>query len=340
MIKKLITTVTFIALLISFYLFYTIGKQGALKEEFTIYINSNDSYQVVFDKLKPKLKNPGLFNKIASLKKYPTLIKDGKYILKSDQSVISIVNDLRIGKQVPVNIKFNNQESLEQLALRLSEQLEVNSTDLYEIMQDSSFIAKNGFTSKTALAMYLPNTYQVYWDIEPEQLRARFLNEYRKFWNESRTEKAKKQGLNPIEVSILASIVQKETSYLPERPTVAGLYLNRLHRSIPLQADPTVIYALKQAYGQDFEVKRVLNKDLLIDSPYNTYKHRGLPPGLISMPDLSAINAVLNPSNHDYIFMCASVENPGQHEFARSLTKHNQNAAKYRAWINQQGIKR
>ncbi|MGB0777261.1 MAG: endolytic transglycosylase MltG [Flavobacteriaceae bacterium] len=340
MIKKIILGSLFLGLLISIAVFYSVSVQGALTEKTTIYISSEDSYSEVFEKLKPRMKSPQLFDKIAALKKYPSLIKDGKYIIGTDQSIISIVNDLRIGKQVPVNIKFNNQDNLEQLAIRLSEQLELNSGDLYRVLSDSSFIAKNGFTINTALAMYLPNTYQVYWDIEPEQLRARFLNEYRKFWNDNRVAKAKAQGLSPIEASILASIVQKETSYLAERPTVAGLYLNRIHQGIPLQADPTVIYALKQAYGQDFEVKRVLNKDLLINSPYNTYKHRGLPPGLISMPDLSSINAVLNPAQHDYIYMCASVDNPGQHEFARSLSKHNANAAKYRRWINQQGIKR
>jgi UPF0755 protein len=163
------------------------------------------------------------------------------------------------------------------------------------------------------------------------------LKEYQKFWTNSRKEKAKKIGLTPIQVSILASIVQKESSYVPERKTIAGLYLNRLKNKWPLQADPTIIFALKRKSGNDKTIKRVLLKDLEIDSPYNTYKNIGLPPGPISMPDISSIDAVLNASKHEYYYMCASVTDLGKHVFAKTLAQHNINARKYQNWVAKQG---
>ena len=188
--------------------------------------------------------------------------------------------------------------------------------------------------------MYIPNKYEIYWNTSPEKLRAKMLSEYQKFWNENRTAKAKKLGLTKDQVITLASIVQKETAQISERPTVAGLYLNRYNDNWPLQADPTVIYALKEKHGHDKVFKRVLNKDLTINSKYNTYKHTGLPPSLIAMPDISAIDAVLNPEKHNYYYMCASVDNIGYHDFAKTLSQHNRNALKYQNWISKQGIKR
>ena len=188
--------------------------------------------------------------------------------------------------------------------------------------------------------MYIPNSYEFYWNTNAIDFRTKMLKEYNRFWNEDRLEKAEKLKLSKEGVITLASIVQKETSNVSERTMVAGLYLNRLQNNWPLQADPTIIFALKKKYGQDKIIKRVLLNDLRIESEYNTYKNIGLPPGPIAMPDISSIDAVLNPKTHNYFYMCASVTNLGSHEFARTLTQHNRNAAKYQKWINQQGINR
>jgi UPF0755 protein len=191
------------------------------------------------------------------------------------------------------------------------------------------------------MAVYLPNSYEFFWNTSAEEFRDRMLKEYRRFWSEDRLQKAKSIGLTPLQVISLAAIVHKETAKVEERPRVAGLYLNRLERSMLLQADPTVIYAIKKHTGNyDTVIKRVLYKDLELDSPYNTYRFTGIPPGPITMPDISAIDAVLNAENHDYLYMVANVENFGYHKFAESLTQHNRNKVQYVRWINERKIKR
>ena len=338
--KKIISSLIALIVLIPSILWYQSKVQSALNQEVIIYIDKEDSFDSINTKLNPFLKHKRLFKTIADLKKYPLLIKTGKYTLSEELSIIDLINKLRIGDQDAVAIKFNNQENLESLAARLADQIATDSTSIIQAMQDEVFLQKNGFNKETALAMYIPNTYEVYWNISAKDLIGRFLKEYKRFWNDKRLSLAKKQNLTAIEVSTLASIVQKESSFNPERPIIAGLYLNRINRGIPLQSDPTVIYVLHQKYGENFEVRRVLTKDTYIQSPYNTYQNKGLPPGPISMPDINAIEAVLNPQKHNYIYMCASVEQPGQHEFARTLKAHNANARKYQNWINTQGIKR
>ena len=188
--------------------------------------------------------------------------------------------------------------------------------------------------------MFIPNSYELYWNTSAEKFRSRMLREYNKFWTQNRINKVKNLGLSKDQVITLASIVQKETAKKQERPMVAGLYLNRLKKGWPLQADPTVIYSIKEQKGQDFVVRRVLTKDLEIKSPYNTYLNKGLPPTLIAMPDISSIDAVLNPAKHNYMYMTASITNLGFHEFASSLSQHNRNAAKYHRWLNKQRILR
>ena len=207
-------------------------------------------------------------------------------------------------------------------------------------MLDATFLSKNKFNDKTALGMYVPNSYELYWNTSAIQLRERMLKEYNQFWTTKRINKARELNLTRTQVISLASIVQKETAKISERPIVAGLYLNRIKRRIPLGADPTIIYALKEKHGQDFVVKRVLYKDLKIDSPYNTYIHRGIPPSLIAMPDISSIDAVLFSAKHNYIFMCVNVDKLGYHAFAATAREHSKNAAKYHRWLNQQGINR
>ena len=242
---------------------------------------------------------------------------------------------------VPVNLAFNNQERLENFAGRVGSQIEADSLSLLNAFRDSKFLQENGFTEENVLSMFIPNSYEFFWNTSATKFRDRMAKEYRKFWTEARLEKAKQLNLTPIQVSVLASIVHKETVKRDERPKVAGVYLNRLQRGIKLEADPTVIYAVKLKSG-DFNqvIKRVLNKDLVTDSPYNTYMYQGLPPGPIAMPDITALDAVLNPEKHNYIYFCASVTNFGYHEFAVTPAQHEANRQKYVAWVNQQGIKR
>jgi len=242
---------------------------------------------------------------------------------------------------VPIKVSFNNQETISKLAGRIAKQIEADSLSLLNSMQDEAFFAENNFTKATALGMYIPNSYEFFWNTSAEKFRERMLTEYNRFWTESRKSKAKAIGLNSEKVITLASIVQKETAKVDERPRVAGVYVNRLNKRMPLQADPTVIFALKLKTG-DFDqvIKRVLYKDLEIDSPYNTYMYAGLPPGLITMPDVSSIDAVLNYEKHSYYYFVVNVENFGYHKFAKSLTQHNRNRQEYIRWINNKGIRR
>jgi len=304
-----------------------------------LYIPSNATFKDVYDKVSPLLKNPKSFIWASEKKKY-TKIKGGRYLIKEGMTNNDIINILRSGNQTPLNISFNNQDSLEKLAGRIAFQIEPDSLTILKALTDSTFFKKNGFNNKTALAMYIPNSYELYWNTSAEQFRGRMLKEYNRFWTSKRIDLAKKQGLTPMEATTIASIVQKETSEISERKTVAGLYLNRYKSKWPLESDPTVIYSLKLKYGFDTVIKRVLFKDLQIDSPYNTYKYLGIPPGPIAMPDISSIEAVLNPKKHNYYFMCASVDKIGTHEFAKTLAQHNRNARKYQKWISKLGIYR
>ena len=305
-----------------------------------IYIPTEAKFTEVQELIKPYLNNSKSFIWVAEKKNYPNKIRPGKFKIKKGMSNDELVDHLRGGKAETIKLTFNNQDSYEKLAGRIALQIEADSISILNAMKATEFLDQNEFGLETGLAMYIPNSYDFYWNTSAEQFRKRMLKEFNNYWNEDRVERAMSKNLTPIQVATLASIVQKETSKVNERPKVAGLYLNRLNDHWPLQADPTIIYALKQKYGQDTTFRRVLNKDLRIDSPYNTYQNIGLPPGPIAMPDISSIEAVLNPHNHSYYYMCASVADIGSHEFARTLSEHNRNARKYQKWINEQGIKR
>ncbi len=309
-------------------------------ENSELYIPNNTSITSLLEIISPLLKDTEGFEWVIKRKKYTKNIKGGKYTLTKGMNSNDLVNLLRSGKQNAIKLTFNNQHRLELLAGRISQQIEADSISLLKAFLETSFLDENGFTKETALGMYIPNTYQVYWNTTAKQFRNRMLKEYNRFWNETRIEQARRQELNIEETIALASIVQKETANIKERAVVAGLYLNRFHKRWPLQADPTIIYALKEKHGQEIDIKRVLLVDLKINSPYNTYKHRGIPPGPIAMPDISSIEAVLNPTKHNYYFMCASIDNIGTHAFAKSLRQHNRNARKYQKWISKQGINR
>ncbi len=322
------------------YNYYTKIFNGNVKEQASVYIPSEATFDEVIKVISPNVKNESSFIWVANKKNYPNKIKAGHYILKKGMNNNDLVDLLRSGEQTPIKIAFNNQDSIEKLAGRIAEQLEADSTELVSAILDSDFLKKNKLTKATVLGIFIPNSYEFYWNTSPERFRDRMLKEYSRFWNKDRIAKADRLNLSKNEVITLASIVQKETSQAEERPIVAGLYLNRLRSRWPLGADPTIIFALKQKYGQDKVYKRVLNKDLEIDSPYNTYKNQGLPPGPIAMPDISSIDAVLDDKRHGYYYMCASVTKLGYHEFAKTLSQHNVNAAKYHRWVSNQGINR
>ncbi len=270
---------------------------------------------------------------VARLKKFDKSVASGRYILLKDMSYNDIINLFRSGNQTPVQLTFNNIRTREELAGVLSKQLMADSSLLVQKFRDEAFISRHGFNMHTALCPFIPNTYEVYWNISPEQLYQRMIAEFTAFWTEENLEKAAAQGLSNVEVCILASIVEEETVLNKEKPIVAGLYINRLRRGIPLQADPTLRFA-----KNDFTVQRILNAYKEIDSPYNTYKYKGLPPGPIRIPEISTLRAVLNPQKHNYIYMCAKPDFSGEHNFATTLAEHNQNARNYQRELNRRKI--
>ena len=241
----------------------------------------------------------------------------------------------RNGEQAPVKVTFNNIRTKQQLAGRLSQQLLVDSVSIVSLLNDAKFLETYGMKPETAVCLFIPNTYEMYWSVSARGLVDKFYGEYKRFWNQERLDKAEKAGLTPVEVAILASIVEEETNKASERPIVAGLYINRLRKGMLLQADPTVKFAVG-----DFGIRRVLNKHLQIDSPYNTYKYKGLPPGPIRIPTAAAMDAVLNYTKHKYIYMCAKETFNGEHNFATTLAEHNRNAARYQRALNQRRIMR
>ncbi len=340
--KKIGIFIAVLALIGIFYAYriYSRIYSSNVAETTFVYIPTGANFQEFLPLIEPYLKDLDGFVWVAEKKNYPNTIRAGKFKIDKGMSNEELVNHLRGGKQETVTLTYNNQDSFEKLAGRIAAQIEADSLSVLNALQEKEFQEENGFDISTALSMYIPNSYDFYWNTSADGFRDRMLNEYNRFWNEERLAKAEQLKLTPLQVSTLASIVQKETAVVSERKTVAGLYLNRLWDFWPLQADPTIIYALKQKYGQDKEYKRVLNKDLTIDSPYNTYVNFGLPPGPIGMPDISSIDAVLNYEKHDYYYMCASVENIGQHEFAKTLAEHNANARAYQKWVSEQGINR
>tara|TARA_R110001632_G_scaffold43376_6_gene110106 strand:- start:105172 stop:106200 length:1029 start_codon:yes stop_codon:yes gene_type:complete len=310
-----------------------VEKNGA------IYIRSNDNIGDIKKELIKFIGDENKFFWLAEKKKF-IKPKAGKYVLTKGMSLNDVINLLRSGNQTPIKLSFNNQDTLEKFSGRIAEQIEADSTTILNTFKDSLFLAENKFTEASVLGICIPNTYEIYWNTSAEKFRSRMLKEYNRFWNNNRLEKAKVLKMTPNEVMALASIVYKETPKAVEQPRVAGLYLNRIKKGMPLQADPTIIYILKQQFGQDFEVKRVLYKDLKIESPYNTYLHYGVPPSLIAMPDITSIDAVLNYERHDYLYMCVNIDKFGYHAFASTLKQHNRNAAKYQRWLNNQGINR
>ena len=344
--RKLLVAISLIGVCIGIYFvinFYQIffWSNTTFKNDASyVFIDRDDTIDSLKVQLLPLLKSVNRFLIAAEKKGYDNRVRPGKYKIVPKMGNNELINVLRSQKQT-VSVVFNNQERLEDLAVRIAAQIEPDAGELIKAFYNDEFLESNGFTKENALSMYLPNSYNVFWDATPKDFRALMLNNYTRFWNKRRLVKAKKLGLTPQEVYVLASIVNKESVKKEEQLRIARLYLNRLKKRMRLQADPTVIFALKRA-SEDFEqeIKRVLYKDLKLNSPYNTYKSKGLPPGPISMPDLSAIEAVLNPEQHDYLYFVASPSKPGYHSFAETLAQHNRNKKEYVNWINKQRIYR
>ncbi|WP_339656208.1 endolytic transglycosylase MltG [Flavobacterium frigidarium] len=309
------------------------------EKEIYVHIPTDATYSEAEKIISQYVENMDRFTLVADKRNYPETVKSGRFLFTKGMNSYELVQSLRAN--VPVSLAFNNQERVENLAGRVGAQIEADSTSLLTTFKDSIFLKENGFNEDNVFVMFIPNTYEFYWNTSAIKFRDKMIKEYRNFWNAERLAKAEKQGLSPIEATILASIVHKESVKKDERPRIAGVYLNRLRIGMPLQADPTVIYAIKKR-DNDFNqiIKRVFYNDLTMPSPYNTYVNTGLPPGPIAMPDITALEAVLSPEKNDYIYFCASVERFGYHEFAATLPEHNKNAKKYADWINSQGVKR
>jgi len=277
--------------------------------------------------------NEKMFKWVAKKKNYPNTVKAGKYQVNSKWGLVKLIDHLRAGKQEPIRLTINNIRTKEELAGRVSQYLEVDSLTLLNALASSTKAEEFGFTKESFPSMFLANTYEMYWNTTADDFLGRMKKEYDRFWTPENLAKANALNLNKHEVITLASIVEEETKKKEEMPIVAGLYLNRVRKDWPLEADPTLKFALG-----DFSIKRVLNIHKETDSPYNTYKNAGLPPGPIRIPELYAIDAVLNPADHDYMFMCAKADFSGYHAFARTLSEHNTNARKYQNALNQRGI--
>ena len=305
------------------------------KKEALIYIPTGASINDVVQMLTEDgyLKDEDAFLWVARKKKYADKVKGGCYTIKNNMSNNELVNLLRLGIQTPVKVTFHNIRTIEQLAGHISKRIEPDSLELIRLMKDKDVISGYGFTSETFPAMFIPNTYEFYWTTTARKFLDRMHDEYNKFWKGKREQKAEEIGMTPVEVATLASIVDEETAKNDEKPVVAGLYINRLKRGMKLQADPTIKFAMG-----DFTVKRILNKDLKIDSPYNTYLYAGLPPGPIRIASIQGIDAVLNYKKHNYLYMCAKEDFSGYHNFASTLKQHNIYAARYRKALREKRI--
>ncbi|GAB4256479.1 MAG: endolytic transglycosylase MltG [Vicingaceae bacterium] len=315
---------------------YAPSVETPQQSDYYFYIHTGDTFEDVINNLFQQhlIDNKEIFKWIAEKKNYPNNVHPGRYLLKNKMSNNELINLLRSGNQTPVKVTFHNVRTKEQLAGKITKNLEADSARFLTLLNDESFVKHYGFNTNTILTMFLPNTYEMYWNTNEEALFEKMAKEYKKFWTEERKQKPKNIGLSQSEVSILASIVEAEQRTIrAERPKIAGLYINRLKKGMLLQSDPTVIYAMG-----DFTINRVLTKHLTIDSPYNTYKYKGLPPGPILLPSINSIDAVLNYEHHNYIYMCAKEDFSGYHAFATNLREHAVNARKFQQALNKRRI--
>lgn len=337
-LKFLIPTILFfiLAVIISFYvIIYKSNVWTGNQKSFALKIDDKDDWESI----KKQLYNSGVienrisFEILAKALNYPKKIKPGHYILTKKMNNKDIMSKLIGGRQDPVKLIFNNIRTKNDFAQSISNQLRIDSLSIIQKLNDNDFLSQFDLDSETALCLFIPNTYEFYWNTSIDKFFERMNKENNLFWNESRQKKLANNNFTKKQVYILASIVEKETNKDSEKADIAGVYLNRLKIGWRLQADPTLVFALG-----DFSIKRVLNEFKNIDSPYNTYKYSGLPPGPICIPEISSIDAVLNFTNHNYLFFCAREDFSGYHNFATNMDEHIINANKYRRALDSKGI--
>ena len=327
--KKILVWILFVGSFVAAALIVTHNSfyGSAIKQNKAVYVTNQTVYSDLAAEIKQNLSNPlkvRAFDFYASHLNLESRIKVGHYILKEDMSVISIVRMFVLGEQTPINLVIGEARTLPQLAGKISKQIMADSAAILGVMRNREVKAELGYKRDSLIAMFVPNTYQVYWTVTPEKLLERMKRESNAFWNEGRKAKLEAIGMSSYQVMILASIVYEETKNRGEMPKIAGVYINRLRKRMPLQACPTVKYAMG-----DFSLTRILHKHLQTVSPFNTYRNAGLPPAPICIPSVAAIDAVLNYEKSSYLYFCAKPEFDGTHNFAKTLSEHNANSRKY-----------
>ncbi len=302
-----------------------------------LYIPDNSYYKEVLDTLYRRLEidHPKTFEWLAEKKHYPGMVKPGRYVIDHEMTYTALINLLRSGRQSPVNVTFNNIRTLNELAGKIGKQISADSLGIIGYLSEPDNFTKDGFTRENLISLFIPNTYQFFWNTSAKGFYSRMLKEYNKFWNDDRKAKARAENLTQVQVAILASIIDDEVSKSDEKPRIAGVYLNRLRRGMPLQACPTIKFALN-----DWTITRVLKAYLQVESPYNTYRHTGFPPGPIGCPTIEGLDAVLNAEKHDYLYFAAKADFSGYHNFSRTLSEHNRYAAEYQRELNRRKIYR
>lgn len=301
-----------------------------------VYVDSDDTIDSVYTKLSPVATSRGMsvFKMFAGHTSYGKHVRSGRYAIRPGEGVLKVFRHMKNGQQEPVQLTIPSVRTMDKLAGAISGKLMLDSATLYKALTDQHVCQKYGYDTCTIACMFIPNTYDMYWNVSLDKFLERMQKESKKFWNFERMEKAKAMGLTPNQVITLASIVDEETANNAEKPMIAGMYYNRFKTGMPLQADPTIKFALKR-----FELKRIYENLLFVKSPYNTYRNIGLPPGPIRIPSVAGIDAVLNHVHHDYLYMCAKEDFSGTHNFARTYEEHLKNAAKYSKALNERGIK-
>lgn len=333
-IGAVIAIIVAIAAAIGIYAYRSL-HEACVNRTLHLYISKDTTYKSVAEQIHAAIDNDRAFDYYAEKNDLEHNFRPGHYLLSIDMSVVQIVRTLKFGWQTPVRVTMNNAKIPAQLAKKLEGQIDADSTEIVAVIGSDAVAKKYGF--KNALAMYsmfIPNTYEMYWDTSVEEFVERMHTEYERFWTEERDAKRRRSGLSRLQVITLASIVYEETRKGDEMPRVAGVYINRLRKGMPLQADPTIKYAM-----QDFGLRRILKKHLKHPSPYNTYLNKGLPPTPICMPSITAIDAVLNYESHNYLYFCARETFDGYHNFATTYNEHLQNARKYQQELNKRGIR-
>lgn len=336
MIVGVLAGILVLACVVAVLFFRIFMSENVRNREVTVVVPPGADFEQVMDTLRKHevLKSEATFRKTAEALKYKT-IRIGKYDISGCRSNLDLVRLLRCGQHYPVKFTFNNIRTVDQLVEKVGNRFFFEPQELGALLYDKNYMQKFGLTDTTAVCLLIPNTYEIYYDITAEEFLDRMNSYYQEFWNERRKARASEIGLTPVQVATLASIVEEENMRPSEKAIIAGLYINRLNKGMLLQSDPTVKFAIG-----DFARKRILNADLQVDSPYNTYKYKGLPPGPIRIPEASTMDSVLNYRHHDYLYMCAKEDFSGYHNFTASAAEHSRNAARYRAALNARNIRR